>query len=273
VLDDGEKTRLASVVAELRRVEADLARSRRELVSVEAALKGLAHGGDWRDRVLDGLARQDSEAAVRPRDAHRSRKRLIASVAQLEDQVKDLAGQADDILDPILRKTDVRYQRLLMARKRCDRALAGCSVTSRAAASASQEARTVLKALSANPASDAGRRYNVEHAAGRYDDLAREIRKQLPDLIHATGEARVGVTAAATGTAPAPTPALDTSLLDALPAATSSVADRFRIGDAIRILGLLTRDITVMEATVRSWRKITDDSRHAILRRSRDLVN
>ena len=48
MLADSEKTRLASVVAGLRQAEADLANSRRELISVEAVLSETAHAGTAR---------------------------------------------------------------------------------------------------------------------------------------------------------------------------------------------------------------------------------
>jgi len=268
VLDDSEKARLLPVVTSLRRAEADLASARRELTSVTAVLDRLAHDGTWRDRVLGGLASRDSAATARHRDARRAHRRLTAAVAELEVRVERLAAAADDILEPALRGRDVHYQRLLMAGRRCDRALAGCTSISEGAGWAAQEARTVLKVLGAHPSSDTTRRYDVEHAAQRYDDRAQEIRGRISELNLLIEEARIGVTAA-TGSALAMPPVFDTSLLDALPAATVPLPDRSRLGDAIRLLGLVTEHGTASARTVRTWRKITDEARHAMLRDAR----
>lgn len=270
MLDDSEKARLLPVVTSLQRAEADLASGRRELASVSAVLDRLAHDGTWRDRVLGGLASRDSAAAARYRDARRAHRRLTAAVAELGGQVERLAAAADDILEPVLRSRDVHYQRLLMAGRRCDRALAGCTAIGEGARSAAQEAQTVLKVLGAHPSSDATRRYNVEHAAQRYDDRARETSGRISGLHHLVDEARIGVTAA-TGTALTMPPPFDTSLLGALPAATAPVPDRSRLGDAIRLLALVTEHAATSAGTVRTWRKITDEARHAMLREARKL--
>jgi hypothetical protein len=270
VLTDQDRISLAPHLSRLRQATADLAGSREQLASAEQTIAQMADG-DWRERRLGGLFSHDSGKAQQYRDAVRAKKDLTKLIEHQEAQTGRLTAALDDLLKPILRSNDTHYRELLMALRRCDEALSACRTVTDSINSASQAARLVVKMLSSNPAGPTDQRYDIDVAAGRYDDSVRHARQALPTLAAALQKAGRGVTAA-TGIAVDQPAMPQPALLEDLPGGMTTLADRYRIAAALTPLRNVHTQAETAANVVTKWRKRTDKARRQALRAAHDLI-
>jgi hypothetical protein len=257
VLTDRDRTLLAPHLALLRNAKSDLATARRTLEETAHEAGDSRTGTDWRDRVLGGLFSVDEGRARRFRDAKRAQKSAQATVDEAAKRYAKYATRMDELLEPILRRDDLAFRKVLAAIKECDKALKSCEWTRDHISSALS--RPAQNARKPTGAKDTATWHEAEFARRRFDELVAEVQASVPKLRRTLGQT-ARVVADATGGRPPVVPRLDSGQLN-------------RRGRAAeQPLRGLQRQLDSVLKEVAGWRGQADAARKAALRAAEESL-
>jgi hypothetical protein len=260
VLDAESHVLIAPRLAAFRRVAGELDANRRRLEETTAELAAHPAPG----RLFGGSLRKNLATVKRLRELRRCRQELTVQVDEQQRHAESLAAQIDEVVHPVLRLNDDRYQRLVAATRIFGQALSQCEAANGHLGAAVNAARTVSRAVMGKPTGSADQ-FRAEWAARQYDshirDADRAVRA-LPDQI-AHAERTVG---ALTHTTVPPARMPDLTLLDLAPRTLADTAARLRIAESLAGLGRLQRQLLATTEEVRQRRGLAEAKRHAALR-------
>jgi hypothetical protein len=195
---------------------------------------------------------------------------LAAAIDEQETYAEQLAELIDELLHPVLRRTDGHYQRLLATALLFGDAVGHCDAVSGHLDAAVGAARVVSKAVmgkTVNPAAQ----FQADLAAQRYGDHMRRAGngiKALPEHIAET-ERRASVLIRA---ALPPVPIPDLTGFDALPRTLGNTGARLRIAYSIGLLRTLEAQVLGVTAVLRRRQDLADRKRRAALRAAYDRL-
>ncbi|GIM95768.1 hypothetical protein [Paractinoplanes toevensis] len=262
MLTDRDRTLLAPHLNLLRAARSELAAAQATLTDAERRADQSRTGTDWRDRLLGGLLSIDEGRSQRFRGARRDRRTAQAMVDAAMKKYTKYATRMDELLEPILRRDDLAFRRILAAAKECDTAV-------RAAAGI----RGNIDAALARPVSNTGKTKAERDTQAWHEAEFNRLRStELIAEIRASARALEGLTERAaralgevTGD-PAPTsPTLSPVALSRLGATTGRSAER-PLRDLHRQLGGV---LTELER----WRTRAEEARVAALRAAQDNLS
>jgi hypothetical protein len=257
VLTDRDRTLLAPHLALLRNARSDLTAARRALSEADQQVGDSRTGTDWRDRTFGGLFSVDEGRARRFRAARRAHKTAQSSVDEAAKRYAKYATRMDELLEPILRRDDLNFRKLLATIKECDKALHACELVREQISSAL--ARPAQSARKPGGDNESATWHEAEFARRRFDELAAEVQESVPRLRRALAQAARAV-AEATGGRPPVAPRLDSAQLN-------------RRGRAAeQPLRGLQRQLETAIKEVTAWRARADATRSAALRAAEESL-
>ncbi|MEU4239799.1 hypothetical protein [Actinoplanes sp. NPDC026619] len=257
MLTPRDRTLLAPHLALLRAARSELAAARLALADAEQQAGDSRSGTDWRDRVLGGLLSVDEGRSRRFRAARRAGKTAQSQVEEASKRYAKYATRMDELLEPILRRDDQFFRRVLAAINECDKALRSCELVREQIGSAL--ARPAQSARRPSGEKDTATWHEAEFARRRFDELAAEVQQSVPRLRRSIAQAARTVAEVTGGRRPVE-PRLDSGALN-------------RRGRAAeQPLRGLQRQLETAIKEITSWRVRADAARTAALRTAEESL-
>ncbi|GAA2629736.1 hypothetical protein [Paractinoplanes durhamensis] len=257
MLTDRDRTLLAPHLALLRTARSELTSARQSLDDAGRQADDSRGGTDWRDRLFGGLLSVDEGRSRRFRDAKRGRKTAQSAVDEAAKRYAKYATRMDQLLEPMLRRDDPAFRKVLAAIKECDQTLRSCEwLRDHISSALSKPAQNVRQA---RPERDTSTWHEAEFARRRFDELAAEVQAAVPKLVRS-----IAVTARAVGEATTGRPPVPVRLN------TAGLNRRGRAAE--QPLRSLQRQLDEAIKEITRWRARADEERTASLRAAQERL-
>jgi hypothetical protein len=211
--------------------------------------------------------RKASELAAPGRAQLRRRRELRQLQEKVEAEeaaVTALARQIDDIIDPILRRHDPAYLRLVATVRRCRQAVDRCEAARGHFAMAAESAGDVRRAVLARREEIDDRAFRLAWSAARYSDGIRDGRTALRELSTVVTTAAAAVVQLLGPVPPAPMP--DLRLLKDVPTTVPTTAARLGPQTDFTALATLTAQLDALVTVVKGWHRLATETRKEFVR-------